>query len=105
MQGQGFGLGTPRNRLSMNEQETTNDSAAAALQGWKLDVVYDLRGYFVQAIVPTRGSRFTTPFEAYQHAWGAAKRGDATARRALSAVAASEMAAKGGKKTSTKETT
>ena len=70
------------------------EQRAAATQGWQLATVYDTRGYFTWAVTPTESSPHASVFHAQQFVWARAKAGDLVCRRALSLVAASELAGK-----------
>lgn len=77
----------------MKDKFTTNDEAAASLQGWALITVFDARGYIAETIIPSRTSSLRSSGDARQFVWDRARNGDALCRRALSIVAASEMVA------------
>ena len=70
------------------------EQLVATAQGWQLATVYDTRGYFTWAIAPLDGSPHASAFHAQQFVWERAKAGDLVCRRALSLVAASELAGK-----------
>lgn len=70
----------------------------ASRQGWQLAPVYDTRGYFTAAILPTKGSRLESAAAAMAFVWARAKAGDTVCRNALSLVSAAELAAKNPKK-------
>ena len=74
----------------LNEAERSH----AARQGWEIATVYDTRGYVAEAIVPSAGSPFTSPFHARQFVWDTAKVLDPVCQRALKIVANSELAGK-----------
>ena len=78
----------------MTDKLTTSELQNANVQGWTLETVYDTRGYFAQAIVPSRTSPHTSAGDAFQFVWARAKAGDLLCRRALSIVSASELAGK-----------
>ena len=61
---------------------------------WQLSLVYDTRGYVATAIFPAPRSLLKTAHEARAFVWERARMGDADCRRALSEVAASELAGK-----------
>lgn len=57
--------------------------------GWKIVGVWDTRGFFADAIVPTEGSPLKTPFEAAQHVLTHARLGNKACQEALRHVAMS----------------
>jgi hypothetical protein len=69
----------------MNAHKTTNDA-------WQIVSVWDTRGFFADAIVPTPQSPFKTPYEAAQHVLHGARAGDARCQVALHQVALSNAA-------------
>lgn len=75
----------------MKDEMTKDDIHAAAEQGWQIGAVYDTRGYFTRAIVPTSNSPLSTPHDAHQLVWEKAKRGDVLSRKAMSIVVAHEI--------------
>ena len=77
---------------------TKNERSLADAQGWALVDVYDVRGYFAYMVAPAPNSRMATPYEAAMFVWQRARTGDTVCRRALSLVAASELAGKSSKK-------
>lgn len=62
--------------------------------GWSLEFLYDTRGYFTHALMPTRGSLMKSAYEVQKFVWDRAKKGDKLCRRALAIVSASELAGK-----------
>lgn len=78
----------------MTDDFSIADVAVAASQGWKLELVYDARGYFAHAVVPAARSSFKFPHDAMQFVWTRAKLNDAVCQRALRLVSASELAGK-----------
>lgn len=67
----------------------SNDDENAAGLGWEVVSVYDTRGFVTDAIVPAKGSKLKTPYEAAQHVLERAKAGDKNCQAALRQVAAS----------------
>lgn len=78
----------------MIESLTTDEQTHAARQGWMLAPIYDTRGYFCVAVLPTKTSSHTSAGAAFQFVWELAKQGDLVCRRALALVSSSEMAGK-----------
>ena len=60
--------------------------------GWKIASVWDTKGFFADAIVPTENSPFKTPFEAAQHVLTNARLGNKVCQEALRQVAMSNAA-------------
>lgn len=81
----------------MEDSLTKSEEKVAELQGWKLELIYDARGYFAFAISPTQGSALGSAHLAHMFVWEKAKLGDLVCRRALSIVASSELAGKSAK--------
>lgn len=78
----------------MTDDFSITDVAVAASQGWKLELIYDTRGYFAHAVVPAAHSSFKFPYDVMQFVWSRAKLNDAVCQRALRLVSASELAGK-----------
>ena len=78
----------------MKDKLTIDELQRAERLGWTLAIVYDTRGYWAQAILPAPNSSLPNAGAAQQFVWDGARVGDALCRRALSIVAASEMAGK-----------
>ena len=78
----------------MKDQLTPDELQRAERLGWTLTTVYDTRGYWAEAILPSPGSSLPNAGAAQKFVWEGARTGDALCRRALSIVAASEMAGK-----------
>ena len=78
----------------MTDSLTTSEVGYAAAQGWQLVIVYDTRGYFASAVLPTTNSPLPHAGAAQSFVWDRAKAGDRVCRRALAIVTASELAGK-----------
>lgn len=78
----------------MTDKFNENDEMLAEAMGWKLEHVYDTRGYLAFAVVPSPGSKFKNGHEARQFVWDTAKQGNKLCRRALTIVTQSELVGK-----------
>lgn len=78
----------------MTDKFNENDETLAEAMGWKLEHIYDTRGYFTFAVVPSPSSKFKNGHEAQQFVWDAAKQGNKLCRRALTIVTQSELVGK-----------
>ncbi|MDH0200694.1 hypothetical protein [Comamonas aquatica] len=78
----------------MADKFNENDDALAEAMGWKLEHIYDTRGYLAFAVVPSSNSKFKNGHEARQFVWDAAKQGNKLCRRALTIVTQSELVGK-----------
>ena len=78
----------------MTDKLNENDEMLAKAMGWKLEHVYDTRGYFAFAVVPSSGSKFKDGHEARQFVWDTAQQGNKLCRRALTIVTQSELVGK-----------
>lgn len=78
----------------MTDKFNENDERLAGVMGWKLEHIYDTRGYFTFVVVPSSSSKFKNGHEAWQFVWDAAKQGNKLCRRALAIVTQSELAGK-----------
>ena len=77
-----------------SKQGSTATDTSNPNQGWSIIDIYDTRGYMTLAIVPQHPSPFATPNEAQRFVWNQAKQGDDVCRKALQAVASSELSGK-----------
>jgi hypothetical protein len=69
----------------MTDPKPTNDA-------WQIVSVWDTRGFFADAIVPTPQSPFKTPYEAAQHVLHGARAGNTQCQAALRQVTLSNAA-------------
>ena len=76
----------------MTDSLTTDEAAAAAVQGWSLSPIFDTRGYVSYAVLPIEPSPHRDASAAFAFVWARAKKGDAVCRRALSIITAAELA-------------